>query len=118
MKFFQSWRYAAAGAVLLLLAAVGAPRDGLAAFDLLIEKASQAATQGPPVPRPEVLEATRTDTSAPLRTRPPIPPVAGELRELPRKFLPNREGSSGPAGDGALQGPTTAPSVPSHSGKL
>ncbi|HEY4666927.1 MAG TPA: hypothetical protein VIH26_06450, partial [Anaerolineales bacterium] len=56
------------------------------------------AAQGPDGPRPTVLESIEYRSSRPLRELPPILPRAGELFELPRKMLPNREGSSGPSG--------------------
>ncbi len=46
-------------------------------------------------PRPEVKLLNKHDVSPPLRDIPPIPPVVGEVRELPGKNLPNRLGSSG-----------------------
>ena len=77
---------------------------------LVVAAESSALAQGslgtghaPPVVR----EATRSDTSAALRDMPefpPMPAVLGEIFERPRKNLPNREGSSGPAGpDPVLQ---------------
>ncbi|HLF37526.1 MAG TPA: hypothetical protein VI520_06300, partial [Anaerolineales bacterium] len=56
------------------------------------------AAQGPDRARPTILESIEHRSSRPLRELPPIPPRAGELFELPRKLLPNREGSSGPSG--------------------
>jgi PKD repeat protein len=49
---------------------------------------------------PVVQEATRSDTSAPLRDMPefpPMPAVLGEIFERPRKNLPHRDDSAGPA---------------------
>ena len=49
---------------------------------------------------PKVSYSTRSDTTAPLRTLPQLPPlpkVLGEVFQRPRKLLPNREGSLAPA---------------------
>jgi hypothetical protein len=72
----------------------------------------QAAGQ----PRPVVRFATRTDTTAPLRAMPEIPPkpaVLGEIFVKPLKLLPNRAGTSGPTGDPAVQDSAPAESVAS-----
>ena len=52
------------------------------------------AAQGPDRARPTILESIEHRSSRPLRELPPVSPRAGELFELPRKMLPNREGSS------------------------
>jgi len=67
---------------------------------------------GQPRPHPTVRDADRYDRSGPLRDIRPIPPRAGELRELPRKQLPNRDGSIAGAPDTAVQSSPPSPSVP------
>ena len=93
-------------AVLLVLA-TGAPVIGAAG--------ATAPAQGAEGPAPIVREADRYDASAPLHQIRPIPPRAGELRELPRKMLPNRLGAApGGAADPVVQaGPvgTDAPAT-------
>lgn len=63
--------------------------------------------------RPVVTYATRSDTTQALRHMPQLPPlpaVLGQIFERPRKWLPNRQGNTGPAGaDPALQ--TSTPGV-------
>ncbi len=75
-----------------------------------------SGNQGQNSPRPVVSEATRTDTTAPLRHLPQIPPrpaVLGKIFERPFKLLPNRQGSSPPpaATDPVLQGPISEPAT-------
>ena len=79
-------------AALLLLASM------LAAPPVVVQgQAAQALEH-----RPSVVPAGRNDTSPPLAQLPQLPPRAlGAV--LGRKMLPNRIGSSGPVGDGALQ---------------
>ncbi len=67
---------------------------------------------GQPSGRPIVQDADRYDSSEPLRNIRPIPPRGGELRERPRKMLPNREGSVPKGTDTAVQAPASSPSVP------
>jgi hypothetical protein len=59
--------------------------------------------------------ATRSDTTAPLKDMPKLPPlpdVLGRVFEKPRKNLPNRQINTGPTGqDPALQ--TSAPAISS-----
>ena len=68
-------------------------------------------------PRPEVTYATRSDSTAPLRDLPQLPPlpkVLGEVFERPRKLLPNREGSVSPdSTDPAVQTSTPPVGAPS-----
>lgn len=78
---------------------------------------STAPAQGQNSPRPVVREATRTDTTAPLRHMPELPPtpaILGQIFERPRKLLPNREGSIAPlaATDPVLQAPVAEPGAP------
>ena len=74
-------------------------------FSIVFRSPNTFASGGP---RPEVRYATRSDTTAPLRELPQIPPmpvVLGEIFEKPLKALPNRAGSGEVAGpDEALQG--------------
>lgn len=71
-------------------------------------------------PRPVVREALQFDTTPPLRGMPPISPAPGvvlNVREMPRKMLPNREDSIDIGGpDTVVQeapGGTAAPSTSS-----
>lgn len=65
----------------------------------VVAQGQRSAHQAGP---PEVRAATRHDTSRPLTALPQLPPrAAGAV--LRRKVLPNRIGSSGPTGDGAVQ---------------
>ena len=78
----------------------------LVVTSLLVTGAAAAQAQGPL--HPVVAFATRSDTTAPLRALPPIPPrpeVLGQIFETrPAKLLPHREGSAGPSGpDPVLQ---------------
>ncbi|HLC02874.1 MAG TPA: Ig-like domain-containing protein [Anaerolineales bacterium] len=87
----------------------------LVLLSLLIVGAAAAQAQGPV--HPVVAYATRSDTTAPLRALPAIPPkpeVLGEIFEQrPPKHLPNREGSSGTSGpDPALQSSAPEASAP------
>lgn len=63
--------------------------------------------------QPEVRYASRTDTTSNLRDLPTNPPTNMAGRELPRKMLPNRIGSQGPAGPDPVQQEATGPSIPS-----
>jgi len=81
--------------------------------------AAQSApeNQGQGSPRPVVGQATRTDTTAPLRQlpqRPPKPAVLGEIFQRPFKLLPNREGSPAPAAapDPVVQAPISETAAP------
>ena len=90
----KHWRLIAFLGVILLLLSV---RVGL--------PIGQVEAGAPP--QPEVKLLNNHGISSPLRDIPPIPPVVGEVRELPRKTLPNRLGSSGTSGiHPALQFPT------------
>ena len=64
---------------------------------------------------PVVRYATRSDTTKPLRDLPQLPPlpaVAGQIFERPRKMLPNRDANAGPTdADGALQASAPATSA-------
>ena len=87
----------------------------LVLLGLLIVGATAAQAQGPV--HPVVAYATRSDTTAPLRALPPIPPkplVLGQIFEArPAKHLPNREGSAGASGpDAALQSAAPEASAP------
>ena len=67
-------------------------------------------------PEPEVSFATRTDATLPLRELPPIATISSEMRELPRKMLPNRIGSvPGPELDPSVQGGAGQTDMPSSS---
>lgn len=79
----------------------------LSAFDV-------SAAGGPP---PTVRYATRSDSTAPLRDMPQIPPmpaVLGQIFQRPFKRLPNRAGSGGSAGpDPVVQASLPGTSAPS-----
>lgn len=69
-----------------------------AGLALLAAGSGQAQPPDTKVARAVFRQAVRSDTSAPLHTIRPIPPKAGELRELPRKILPHRIDAT-PVGD-------------------
>jgi hypothetical protein len=76
---------------------------------------SEGVAWAAPAARPVVREATRTDTTQPLRAMPEIPPkpeILGQILEKPRKTLPNRIGSTGPSGDAAVQESGGEPATP------
>lgn len=86
----------------------------LASGDEQLSTSAQSAS-----PHPRVFDADRSDTTAPLRDLPTIPPQAGgpvgEINK--RKLLPNRVGSSGASGpDPVLQAPGGGVSAPTTSG--
>jgi hypothetical protein len=67
--------------------------------------------------RPIVRSAAHVDLSEPLGEVEPIPPITeGPSNPKPRKWLPNREGSSGLSGlDPVLQSPSDGPAIPAPS---
>jgi len=91
--------------LVLLTLVIGSADAGLSVQAATIRDASRLTT---PVlsqhePRP-IVRFGRNGESPPVRSLPTLPPVVGEVRELPRKTLPNRVGSSGPSGsDPVLQ---------------
>ena len=78
---------------------------GLAPFyegSMLTQVSPDLAAAGA-LPRPEVFSEEHSDqTPAELRDLPNIPPEVLEHREMPRKLLPGRVGSSGPSGPDAV----------------
>jgi hypothetical protein len=100
--------------VLVTATVVIAIIGGLSAF-------AQSVVNAGGNPPPRVTYSTRSDTTAPLRSLPQLPPlpkVLGEVFERPRKLLPNRQDAiaSDTATDSALQtagpqssAPTTGP---------
>src|SRR3990170_872466 len=90
----------------------------IAAGFALSQAGSETTSSASNGPRPVVRFATRSDTSAPLRDLPHLPPQAGgPLREVPKaKTLPNRAGSLGPSAlDPVLQSSLGQASAPSTS---
>jgi fibronectin type 3 domain-containing protein len=76
---------------------------------------SAPESQGKNSARPVVSQATRSDTTAPLRQLPQIPPkpaVLGKIFQRPFKLLPNRQGSTPSAApDPVVQGPISEPAT-------
>jgi hypothetical protein len=94
-----------------------APWSGQAFFDAIgesVEPLVGSAWAAGQQARPVVRNATRTDVSGPVHDMPELPnkpSVLSEIFERPRKLLPNREGTSGPAGDDAVQESGGEPAV-------